>query len=50
MKHIFLAKIAKKKKDKKMANFGLKPWTNPFEQNSNFRLSQHLVFTAQKGV
>ena len=33
-----------------MANFGPKPWTNPFEKNSIVRLPQHFVFTAQKGV
>ena len=50
IKHIFLAYIALKKEDGKMANFGPKPWTNPFRKNSIFRLSQHLVFIAQKGV
>ena len=50
IKHIFLAYIALKKEDGKMANFGPKPWTNPFGKNSIFRLSQHLVFIAQKGV
>ena len=49
-KHIFLASIALKKEHAKMANFGPKPWTNPFGKNSIFRLSQHLVFIAQKGV
>ena len=49
IKHIVLAYIALKKEDGKMANFGPKPWTNPFEQNSSFRLSQHLVFIAQRG-
>ena len=44
IKHIFLALIAQKKEDKKMANFGPKPSTNPFGRNSIFRLSQHLVF------
>ena len=50
IKHIFLAYTALKKDDGKMANFGPKPWTNPFRKNSIFRLSEHLVFTAQKGV
>ena len=50
IKHIFLAYIALRKEDGKMANFGPKPWTNPFGKNSIFRLSQHLVFIAQKGV
>ena len=49
IKHIFLAYIALKKEDGKMANFGPKAWTNPVGKNSIFRLSQHLVF-AQKGV
>ena len=46
IKHIFLAYIALKKEDGKMANFGPKPWTNPFEQNSIFRLFQLLVSIA----
>ena len=50
IKHIFLPYIALKKGDGKMTNFGPKPWTNPFGKNSIFRLSQHLVFIAQKGV
>ena len=50
IKHIFLAYIALQKEDGKMANFGPKPWTNPFGKNSIFRLSQHLVFIAQKGL
>ena len=50
IKHIFLAYIALKKDDGKMANFGLKPWTKTFGKNSLFRLSQHLVFIAQKSV
>ena len=50
IKHIFLAYIALKKEDGKMANFGPKPWTNPFAKNSIFRLSKHFVFIAQKGV
>ena len=50
IKHIFLALIAQKKEDKKMANFGPKPSTNPFGKNSIFRLSQHLVFILQKSV
>ena len=33
-----------------MPNFGPKPWTNPFEQNSIFRLFQLLSFIAQKSV
>ena len=50
IKHIFLAYIALKKKDAKMTNLGPKPWTNLFGKSSIFRLSQHLVFIAQKGV
>ena len=50
IKHIFLAYIALKKEDGKMANFGPKPWTNLFGKNSIFRLSQHLVFIAQKDL
>ena len=50
IKKIFLAYKALKKEDGKTANFGPKPWTDPFEKNSIFRLSQHLVFIAQKGV
>ena len=50
LKHILLAYIALKKEDIKMANYGPKPWTNPFRKNSTFRLSQDLVFIAQKGV
>ena len=38
-----------KKQDKKLANLGPKPWTNPFGKISIFRLC-HLVFIAQKGV
>ena len=50
IKHIFLAYIALKKEDGKMANFGQKPCNNPFGKNSVIQLSQHLVFIAQKGV
>ena len=46
IKHIFLAYITLKKEDGKMANFGQKPWTNPFGKNSIFRLFQLLVFIA----
>ena len=46
IKHIFLTYIPPPKKDQKIANFGPKPWTNPFGKNSIFRLSQHLVFIA----
>ena len=33
-----------------MANFGPKPWTNPFVKIPFFRLLELLVFIAQKGV
>ena len=33
-----------------MANFGPKPWTTPFEKISIFRVFEHLVFIASKGV
>ena len=46
IKHIFLTDIALKKEDGKKANFGPKAWTNPFEKNLIFRLSQNLVFIA----
>ena len=36
----------KKKQDGKMANFGPKPWTNPFGKISIFHLFQLLVFIA----
>ena len=49
IENIFLAYTALKKADGKMANFGPKPWTNPIGKNSTFRLSQHIVFIAQKG-
>ena len=33
-----------------MAIFGPKPWVNPFEKMSIFRLFELLVFIAYKGV
>ena len=33
-----------------MANFGPKPWTNPFSKRPNFRLFKLLVFIAQNVV
>ena len=39
-----------KKKVRKMAIFGPKPWVNPFGQMSIFRLFELLVFLAKKGV
>ena len=33
-----------------MANFGQKPWTNPFGKISIFRLFEVLLFIASKGV
>ena len=45
VKHIFLAYIAKRKKVQKMANFGPKPWTNPFGKNNlNFWIFQTSCF------
>ena len=38
-----------KKKLKKMAIFGPKPWVNPFGKMSIFRLFELLVFIASKG-
>ena len=31
-----------------MANFGPKPWTNPFGKKSSFQLFKHLVFIPLK--
>ena len=42
--------IFPEKKVGKMAIFGPKPWVNPFGKMSIFRLFEHLVFIAQKGV
>ena len=39
-----------KKKVTKMANVGRKPWVNPFEKMSIFRVLKLLVFVAKKGV
>ena len=50
IKNIFLPCIALKKKDRKMAIFGPKPWVNPFGKMSIFCLFKLLVFIAQKGV
>ena len=50
VKDIFLAYIAPKKKVGKRAIFGRKPWVNPFEKMSIFRLFELLVFIAEKGV
>ena len=50
IKDIFLAYCLKKKKPEKMAIFGPKPWVNPFEKISIYRLFELLVFIAQKGV
>ena len=49
-KRTFSWTILTKKKIGKMAIFGQKPWVNPFGKMSLFRLSEHLVFIAQKGV
>ena len=40
----------KKKKLRKMAIFGPKPWVNPFGKMSTFQLFELHVFIAQKGV
>ena len=44
VKDIFLAIIAWKKKVWNMPIFGPKPWVNPFEKLSIFRLFELLVF------
>ena len=49
-KVIFLTYSAEKKNDGKMAIFGPKPWVNPFEKMSIFRIVELLVFIAKKGV
>ena len=49
LKDIFLAYIAKKKV-RKMAIFGQKPWVNPFGKMSIFRIFELLVIIGQKGV
>ena len=49
-KVIFLTYSAEKKNDGKMATFGPKPWVNPFEKMSIFRIVELLVFIAKKGV
>ena len=50
IKDIFLVYIGLKKKVGKMPVFGPKPWVNPFEKMSVFRLFGLLFFIAQKGV
>ena len=42
--------LPKKKKPKKMAIYGPKPWVNPFRKMSIFRLFEVLVSIAQKGI
>ena len=42
--------LRKKKRVGKMANFGRKPWVNPFGKMSIFRLFELLVFITQTGV
>ena len=39
-----------KRKGRKIANFGRKPWTNPFGKMLFFRLLELFVLLAQKGV
>ena len=46
----FHAYIALKKKLEKIAIFGPKPWVNTFGKMSIFRLFEHLVLIAQKGI
>ena len=50
VKHIFLAYVAQKKEDGKMANFSPKPRINAFGIMTIFRFSELLVFIAQKHV
>ena len=50
LQNIFSWPILRKKKVRKMAIFGPKPWVNPFGKMSIFRLFELLVFIAQKGV
>ena len=49
-KKLFCRPILNKKKVRKMASFGPKPWVNPFGKTSIFRHFELLVFIAQKGV
>ena len=46
----FQSILCKKKKVGKMANFGRKPWVNPFGKMSIFRLFELLFFIAYTGV
>ena len=46
----FLGLYCIKKKVKKIAIFGPKPWVNTLRKKSIFRLFELLVFIAQKGV
>ena len=45
-RHFFCPSLPKKKKVRKMAIFGQKPWVNPFGKMSIFRLFELLVFIA----
>ena len=47
---IFLACIDKKTNLKKIAIFGRKPWINPIEKMSIFRLFELFLFKPQKGI
>ena len=49
-KKLFCRPILNKKKVRKMASFGPKPWVNPFGKTSIFRHFELVVFIAQKGV
>ena len=42
--------LLKKKKVRKMAILGPKPWVKPFRKKSIFRLFERLVFIVQKGI
>ena len=47
---LFAGLYCLKRKVRKMAIFRPKPWVNPFGKMSIFRLCEHFVFTAEKGV
>ena len=46
----FPIQYCRKKKVRKMAIFGPKPWVNPFGKTLIFRHSELLLFIAKKGV
>ena len=45
-KTLFPGLYCLKTKDRKMANFGQKPWVNPFPETANFPLFKDAVFIA----